>query len=204
MKVFVTALVLAAFVLVACNPAQQSSTPPADKATPASAQANSPEALCTPPDIIHTALIQFGGIMTEKGPQSLRTKIRQTPLTGRSLVVDFEDGPPMYYRQYVLSYSIPELRSHDKETGQIMCHARFALTGLTLPSAGVSSIRTTYAGMYRIFKSEGKTFVELSLDPSSKSAETISDRYQQAGKPTDPKGTDENKVAEGKAPEAQR
>lgn len=204
MKVSVLALVLAVFFLVACNPAQQSSSPPAGDGAPASASTNSPEALCTPPDIIHTALMQFGGMMTDKGPQSLRTKIQQTPLTGRSLVVDFEDGPPMYYRQYILSYSIPELRSHDKETGQVMCHARFALTGLSLPSAGVSSIRTTYAGMYRIFKSEGKTFVELSLDPSSKSTETIPDRYQQAGKSTDPKGNDENKVAEGKGTEAQR
>lgn len=190
MKAFVLTLVLAAFVLVACNPAQQNSTPPADNGVAASAPANSPEALCTPPDIIHTALMQFGEMMTERGPQSLRTKIRQTPLTGRSLVVDFEDGPPMYYRQYVLSYSIPELRSHDKETDQILCHARFSLTGLTLPSAGVSSIRTTYAGMYRIFKSEGKTFVELSLDPSSKRTETIPDRYQQAGNSTDPKRND--------------
>lgn len=204
MKVFVLALVLATFVLVACNPAQQGSSPPAGKGVTASAPANSPEALCTPLDIIHTALMQFGGMMTEKGPPSLRTKIHQSPLTGRSLVVDFEEGPPMYYRQYILSYSIPELRSHDKETGQIMCHARFVLTGLTLPNVGVSSIRTTYAGMYRIFKSEGKTFVELSLDPSSKNTETIPDRYQQAGKSTDPKGNDENKVAEGKGPEAQR
>ena len=190
MKVFVLTLVLAAFVLVACNPAQQSSSPPAGKGAPASAQTNSPEALCTSPDTIQTALMQFGEMMTEKGPQFLRTKIRQAPLTGRSLIVDFEDGPPLYCRQYILSFSIPELRSHEKETGQTVCHARFTLTGLTLPNTGTSSTRTTYAGMYRIFKSEGKTFVELSLDPSSKSTETIPDRYQQIGNSTDPKGND--------------
>ncbi len=190
MKASVLTLALAGFVLVACNPAQQSSPPPADKGAPASATANSPEALCTSPDTIHTALMQFGEMMTEKGPQSLRTKIRQTPLTGRSLIVDFEDGPPLYYRQYILSFSIPELRSHEKETGQTVCHARFTLTGLTLPNTGTSSTRTTYAGMYRIFKSEGKTFVELSLDPSSKSTEPIPDLYQQASKSTDSKGND--------------
>jgi len=179
MKTLALVLVSVAFMFVACSPSQQSSSPPADKTAPASAPANSPEALCAIPDMIHTALVQFGDLMTEKGPQVLRSKIRQTPLTGRSLVIDYEDGPPMYFRQYILSFNIPELRSHDKQTGQTVCHARFTLTGLTVPNTGTSSVRITYAGMYRIFKSEGKTFLELSLDPSSKNTERISDLYQQ-------------------------
>lgn len=182
MKTMASVLVMVVLLLLGCNPAQQSSPPPAGKGAPASASTNSPDALCTPPEIIHTALMQFGDMMTEKGPQALRSKIRQTPLTGRSLVVEFEDGPPMYYRQYILSFSIPELRSHDKQTGQTMCHARFTMTGLTVPNTGTSSTRITYAGMYRIFKSEGKTFLELSLDQSSKNSELIPDLYRQDNK----------------------
>lgn len=182
MKTISLVLFLVTLMLAGCNPAQQTSSPPHDKDAAGSVLPGSPDAICTPPDIIHTALLQFGDVMTEKGPQALRSKIRQAPLTGRSLVVEFEDGPPMYYRQYILSFSIPELRSHDKQTGQTMCHARFTMTGLTVPNTGTSSTKITYAGMYRIFKSEGKTFLELSLDSSSKNSELIPDLYRQDNK----------------------
>lgn len=183
MKAPFLVMLLATFLFVSCNPAQQSSSPDTDKTASVQAPSNTPEALCTPPEIIHNALVQFGDFMTDKGPGELRSKFRQAPLTGRSVVVDFEEGLPLYFRQYILSFSIPELRSHDKQTGQTICNARFTMTGLTVPSTGTSSVKITYNGMYRMFKSEGKSFIELSIDPTSKNFERIPEFYQQGNSP---------------------